>query len=64
MVTFGLLDWLVLGAFFVILFGIVAWVLRQKEDDVKDYFLAGKDVGWLAIGASIFASSRSCRCRS
>lgn len=57
MVTFGWLDWLVLGLFFVILFGIVVWVLRLKEEDTSDYFLAGRGVGWVAIGASIFASN-------
>jgi SSS family solute:Na+ symporter len=51
------LDWLILGLFFLALIGIIIWVLRQKEEDTKDYFLAGKDVGWIAIGASIFASN-------
>ena len=51
------LDWIVLGLFFLALVGIIIWVLRQKEENTKDYFLAGKDVGWIAIGASIFASN-------
>ncbi len=51
------LDWIILGIFFLGLIGIVIWVLRQKEENTKDYFLAGKDVGWIAIGASIFASN-------
>lgn len=37
--------------------GIVIWVLMQKEETSSDYFLAGRDAGWLAIGASIFASN-------
>jgi len=57
MVAFGTLDWIVLGAFFAVLAGIVVWVLRQKEDDTTDYFLAGRNAGWVAIGASIFASN-------
>lgn len=57
MVGFGFLDWVVLGAFFVLLAGIVVWVLRQKEEDTADYFLAGRDAGWIAVGASIFASN-------
>jgi len=57
MVEFGGLDWFVLGLFFVGLFGIIWWVLRQKEDTTVDYFLAGKNAGWIAIGASIFASN-------
>jgi SSS family solute:Na+ symporter len=51
------LDWIVLGLFFVGLIGIIIWVLRQKEDDTSDYFLAGRDATWIAIGASIFASN-------
>lgn len=52
-----LLDWIVLGAFVAALIGIVIWVLKQKEDDTADYFLAGRDATWIAIGASIFASN-------
>jgi len=50
-------DWIVLGAFLVGLIGIVFWVLRQKEENTTDYFLAGRDATWIAIGASIFASN-------
>jgi len=52
-----LLDWIVLGAFILVLIGIIVWVLYQKEETHTDYFLAGRDVTWLAIGASIFASN-------
>ncbi|NBC82416.1 MAG: sodium/solute symporter [Bacteroidetes bacterium] len=51
------LDWIVLGLFFIALIGIVVWVSLQKEETSTDYFLAGKNVGWFAIGASIFASN-------
>lgn len=51
------LDWIVLGLFFIVLFGIVWWVVRQKEETSADYFLAGRNAGWIAIGASIFASN-------
>lgn len=52
-----LLDWIVLGIFVLGLIGIVIWVLRQKEENTSDYFLAGRDATWIAIGASIFASN-------
>ncbi|HOT55183.1 MAG TPA: Na+/glucose cotransporter, partial [Bacteroidales bacterium] len=52
-----LLDWIVIGLFFLVLVGIVIWVLSKKSKDSKDYFLGGRDVTWLAIGASIFASN-------
>jgi len=51
------LDWVVLGLYFLILFGIAAWVIRQKPQDSTDYFLASRHVGWFVIGASIFASN-------
>ncbi len=51
------LDWIVLGLFAAGLIGIVVWVLRKKEENTTDYFLAGRDATWLAIGASIFASN-------
>jgi SSS family solute:Na+ symporter len=54
---FGWQDWCTLGLFFVGMFGIIWWVLKQKEETSVDYFLAGRDVGWIAIGASIFASN-------
>jgi SSS family solute:Na+ symporter len=51
------LDTVILGAFFLCLVGIIVWVLRQREETSSDYFLAGKNAGWLSIGSSIFASN-------
>lgn len=51
------LDWIVIGLFCVALVGIIVWVMHQKQDDSKDYFLGGRDATWIAIGASIFASN-------
>jgi SSS family solute:Na+ symporter len=51
------LDWIVLGLFALGLVGIVVWVLKKKDKDTTDYFLAGRDATWIAIGASIFASN-------
>jgi SSS family solute:Na+ symporter len=51
------LDWIVLAGFFLLLVGIIVWVLMQKEETHTDYFLAGRDATWLVIGASIFASN-------
>jgi SSS family solute:Na+ symporter len=54
---FHWLDWAVLGLFVLGLVAIIVWVSRMKEDTSSDYFLAGRDAGWIAIGASIFASN-------
>jgi SSS family solute:Na+ symporter len=34
-------------------------VSRNKESSIKEYFLAGKNLGWFAIGASLFATNIS-----
>ncbi len=57
MTSFATLDWILLAAYFVALFGVALWVMLQKNETTKDYFLAGKNVGWFVIGASIFASN-------
>jgi len=54
---FSYWDWGTLLIFFLGLAAVVWWVLRQREETSTDYFLAGRDVGWLAVGASIFASN-------
>lgn len=53
----ALLDWIVIGLFVLALVGIIVWVFKQKQDSSGDYFLAGRDATWIAIGASIFASN-------
>lgn len=51
------LDWIVIGLFTLALIGIIIWVFKQKQSSSGDYFLAGRDATWIAIGASIFASN-------
>lgn len=51
------LDWVVLGIYFLALIAVAVWVVLQKNKNTEDYFLAGRDVGWFVIGASIFASN-------
>ena len=53
----GTLDWIVLGLFCLGLVGIIIWVTKKKDKTSTDYFLAGRDATWLAIGSSIFASN-------
>lgn len=53
----GTLDWIVLGLFCLGLVAIIVWVTKQKAETSTDYFLAGRDATWLAIGSSIFASN-------
>ncbi len=51
------LDWIVIAIYFGIL-GIVVWrVVKNQKDEAADYFLAGRNLSWWIIGASIFASN-------
>ena len=56
MSVFGGLDWLVVGIYFLFMAAVVWWSSR-KQNTAEDYFLAGRDVGWFAIGGSLFASN-------
>ena len=51
------LDWLTIALYFGILLGVATWVVRRAKDSAADYFLAGRNLGWWVIGASIFASN-------
>lgn len=51
------LDWLAIAAYFGILLGVAWWVVSKNKDTAQDYFLAGRNLGWWVIGASIFASN-------
>jgi SSS family solute:Na+ symporter len=55
--TLQALDWIVIAAYFAILLGITWWVILKSKDTADDYFLAGRNLGWFVIGASIFASN-------
>ncbi len=57
MKTLDTLDWLSISVYFIVLLGIAVWVIRKKQDNTEDYFLAGRNVGWFVVGASIFASN-------
>jgi SSS family solute:Na+ symporter len=50
------LDWIVIALYFVII-GWVAWWYGRHQRDSIDYFLAGRNAGWVVIGASIFTSN-------
>jgi len=51
------IDWTIIIAYFAIILGLAWRVMRQKQRTSTDYFLAGRHLGWLIIGASIFASN-------
>src|SRR5512139_801011 len=51
------IDWAVIAVYFCILGGVAWWVVSHRQDTAADYFLAGRNLGWWVIGASIFASN-------
>ena len=51
------LDWFFIAIYFGILLVVAWWVIRRAKDTADDYFLAGRNLGWWVIGASIFASN-------
>lgn len=53
-----LLDLIFILVYFSILFTL-GFYFSRKEKSSTDYFLAGRRVGWVAIGASLFASNIS-----
>ncbi|KAK3579954.1 hypothetical protein CHS0354_033472 [Potamilus streckersoni] len=57
----GLTNWvdiLILVLYFVFVMAIGLWAsCRKGSETVKGYFLAGRDMVWLPIGFSLFASN-------
>ena len=53
------IDYFLLAMYFLIVFAIGIWSSRKNRGDSRNYFLAGGTVGWVAIGASLFASNIS-----
>ena len=55
--TLQALDWLAIAAYFCVLLGVAWWVVKKGKNETADYFLAGRNLSWWIIGASIFASN-------
>jgi len=52
------LDLAIIGVYFLIVFGI-GFYFSRRERTSEQYFLAGRDIGWFFIGASLFVSNIS-----
>ena len=57
MSSFATLDWVVIAFYFTLLAAIAIWVITRRQKSTADYFLAGRNLGWFVVGASIFASN-------
>jgi SSS family solute:Na+ symporter len=53
------LDWVLIVLYFAVVFGVAFWATRREATRATSsgYFLAGRNVGWFVIGASLFASN-------
>jgi solute:Na+ symporter, SSS family len=54
---FATLDWVIIVSYFMLIGGLAIWVITRKQKNTEDYFLAGRNIGWFVVGASIFASN-------
>ena len=52
------IDIAIIGVYFLVVFAI-AYYFSRRERTSADYFLASRNVGWFAIGASLFVSNIS-----
>ena len=52
------IDHAIVILYFAIVFGIGAYFFQRAKSS-RSYFLADKSVGWIAVGASLFASNIS-----
>jgi len=52
------LDLAIIGIYFLIVFGI-GFYFSRKGKTSEQYFLAGRDIGWFFVGASLFVSNIS-----
>jgi SSS family solute:Na+ symporter len=55
--VFNNLDWMVIAFFLVGMIAVVWASMRKKAHSGKDYFLSGRDAGWIQIGSSIYSSN-------
>ena len=55
-VSLNWLDWAVIIGYFAIIAGVAIWASRGQNTS-SDFFLGGRNIGWFAIGGSLFASN-------
>ncbi len=55
--TLTTIDWIAIACYFGVLLCVAWWVVKRRKDTAADYFLAGRNLSWWIIGASIFASN-------
>lgn len=54
----SVLDWTIFVGYLLLVLGIGVWFSRFQHSN-KDYFLGGRTMGWIPVGASLFATAFS-----
>ncbi|HMU42501.1 MAG TPA: sodium:solute symporter [Ignavibacteriaceae bacterium] len=57
--TFSTFDGLILFGYLIVVLSIGFYSSRKKDKSYLDYFLAGRKMGWVTIGITIFATNIS-----
>ena len=55
--VFDGMDWTVVAIFVAVMLAVVVMSMLKTAKSGKDYFLSGRDSGWLQIGSSIYSSN-------
>src|SRR5215469_9430056 len=55
--TLAPIDWVAIAVYFGILLAVAWSAITKEKDTAADYFLAGRNLSWWVIGASIFSSN-------
>jgi len=53
------IDLVIIFGYFVTVMFVGLYYAQNKDEAVEDYFLAGRNLGWIAIGVSLFATNIS-----
>lgn len=51
------IDWCIIAGYFALVVGVATWVSKRNKNTADDFFLAGRNLPWWVIGASIFSSN-------
>lgn len=58
-VVFTFLDSLIILVYLIIVLSLGLYFSSKKDQSYEDYFLAGRKMGWITVGLSIFAANIS-----
>jgi len=57
--TLSSLDWMIVGAYFLLSLAVGIWASKQAGKDTRSFFLAGRNMPWWLLGVSMVATTFS-----